>query len=147
MKKIKKYSIQEFDFEIELEITPTGKIAVPVYIKFPESSLINSLTTNVNEVYFDYDINFMLPKSFITDWSLYCYEKLLSLIEAHIKNYNRILPSDLETYIAEYCLLASAILQKQFNKLLTEIEKINLFKHLLIELSNKFNVPIELKLL
>lgn len=123
MRKIKKYTIQDFSFEIEVEITSNEKVAVPINIKFPESSLLNSLTTNVDEAYFDYEIDFMLPKSFESDWSLYCYEKLQILIAVHIKKYGRILSADLETYIAEYCLLASAILQKQFNKLLSEEEK------------------------
>lgn len=140
---VKKYKIEDVYFEIKLESPRDGMVSIPVDWKLP-SKILNAMVINISEKQFDEDMLIMLPVFFADDWMEMCFKHFEYRVKFHIDKFNRILPADLECYVAELILIFHSI-GEFINQPLDQEERQVFFKKILTDSSAHLNIPIELK--
>lgn len=145
MEKTKYYRTAEIDFTINIEQPEHGKVKIPVYANIPAHSLLKSLTVTLSENDFDSDMEILVPASFGDDWGEACFNQLQVRVVKHIQDYGRILPADLECFIAEMVLVISSIGEAIQQPLSFDMRK-DVFKRVLVDISDELNIPIEIPL-
>lgn len=95
----------------------------------PQGSYLSGseYTMNIEKEEFIEDIWTQMPKTLDQDLEKLAFESLYQIIVSHIRKYNRILPSDLDSYIGQNILLFNAIRTAKNEKPLTTKEQEALF--------------------
>jgi hypothetical protein len=138
MRKTKHYRTTEIVFSIDIEQPIQDKVTIPVYSHLP-------MVVTLSECDFDSDMKTLIPTSFGNDWAEACFIQLKERVAEHINEFGRILPADLECYIAEMVLVMGSIgeaIQQPFSY---EKRKL-IFNRVLIAISDELNIPIEIHL-
>lgn len=145
MEKSKYYRTAEIEFKIIVEQPDTGKIRIPIYANIPSNSRLRNMIVTLSEDDFDTDMKVLVPSSFGDDWAEACFNQLQVRVVMHIQEFGRILPADLECYIAEMVLVMASIGEAIHQPLSLDMRK-KIFKRVLITISDKLNIPIEIPL-
>lgn len=142
----KTYALKEFNIEIELEEPQSRKFVLEFDIDFPVNRITGvkpKLTALITEEDFDYEMSVLVPKTIGTNYIDECISCLMNRITIHYKRFGRLLPPDLEQYIAETILIMRSISRKIPDPAFDN-DRENMFKMLLIGISNKFGIPVEI---
>jgi len=142
--RIKKYVTSDFSFEIELIERFPRRLFFDVDLTIPKSSKISKLQFHLPEIDFDYDMSILVPDYIGEEWVQSCLSRLPIRLNIHFQKYGRLLPPDLELYIAETILVMKSIGNK-LNQPIEEERRKSIFKFLLTEASETYNIPLELK--
>lgn len=140
---VKKYKVENVYFEIEIESPRDGILTIPVDWKLP-TNFFKTYFINISEKEFDEDMAIMIPIFFGDDWMEMCFKHFQYRVKFHIEKFNRILPADLECYVAELILVFSSI-GKFIKQPLSQEERQSFFQKILTDVSDTLNIPVELK--
>lgn len=141
----KYYRTQEVSFTMKVNKTTSGKIEIPLYVKMPENTMFNTMSTGISEKDFDEDMETLVPESLGDDWSESCFIQLQKRLKMHYNQFGRIQPADLETFIGEFIIVMSSI-GDAINQPLSLADKQKVFKKLLVDISEELNIPVQIPL-
>lgn len=102
------------------------------------------LTAHISESDFDYEMSILVPDEVGKNVVDSCIFKLYDRITIHLNKFGRMLPPDLEQYIAESVLVIYSI-TKKIKPPMPDSEQKNIFRLLLLQLSDELGVPVNLK--
>jgi hypothetical protein len=136
MTTIKQYQfkIDDIIISIDVEIVSNEQVIIPLYKKNNDVILGMSSMTPISE--FEKDIRSLLPKTLKGDLFLESMKSLYSSIQNHINKYGQLLPSDMDLYIGEFILIASAVTKALNVTVPDEREKYQIFSMVTQQLLN-----------
>lgn len=100
------------EFPIRILRVDSHTINIPIPKAIPKNSFLSGseeYRMNILETEFFEDLGHQIPPSLNGDLMDIAFESLFTVISHHIRRHGRLLPQDLDTYIAENILLFSGI--------------------------------------
>lgn len=151
-KIVKKYKLKEFQIEIVMKRSIDERLVLefpynvprsqwtPMHLRLNQPPVLSAL---IPESDFDYEMSILVPDEVGRNVVDSCILKLYDRIKIHFKKFGRMLPPDLEQYIAETVLIIYSI-SKKIKPPMSDTEQKYIFKTLLFQISNELDVPVNL---